>query len=200
MTPRAVLIGGLCAAIVVGLGVARGADSTGGAAHPEALSRPGVFETVSVAPTSSTQALDPLASDPMPDGSVSGGSVDGPGAAPVAAPARVPATPAAVPHAPGAAVPRTNAAVVTHAPAALPVEPAEVSGAVHQGSFCAARDAVSQSGYTSAGTKMTCSDADEPESQPRWRSAGGSVVSPTPLVPRPSSKPSETPSEAVLAN
>ena len=57
--PQTVLLGGLCAAIMVGLGVARGADSTGGVAHPDALSKPGVFESVSVAPTSSTLALDP---------------------------------------------------------------------------------------------------------------------------------------------
>jgi hypothetical protein len=194
--PQTVLLGGLCAAIMVGLGVARGADSTGGVAHPDALSKPGVFESVSVAPTSSTLALDPQASDPLPAGSLSG--VDGPGGAPVLAPVQVPATPAAVPRAPVAAVPRTNA---THAPAPLPVASTEVTGAVHQGAFCA-RDTVGQSGYTSAGTKMTCSyDADEPESQPRWRASGGSGVAPTTTVtPRTSSKPSEAPSQTASAD
>jgi hypothetical protein len=96
----------------------------------------------------------------------------------VIAPVQVAATPA-VPRAPMAVVPRAKATVVTHALAPLPV----VSGAVRQGSFCA-RDAVGQSGYTSAGTEMTCSyNADELESQPRWRASGGPVIAPTTIAP-----------------
>jgi uncharacterized membrane protein YgcG len=91
MTSRTVLLGGLCAAIVVGLGVARGPDSTTDAAHPEALSRPEMFGSVSAAPTSGAldPASDPLPSDPLPDGSLPGAGASGPGAARVPARAAI---------------------------------------------------------------------------------------------------------------
>ena len=139
------LVGVLCAAILVGLSFARGTAAMTGVAHSERgpSSASFVTSTTVAAPSSDPDPTDVALPAASPRGS-SRGPV-GLGAAP---PVPVPVTPA----------------VVAAAPQAV------ASGVVRQGAFCA-RDAVGQTGYTSSGTKMICTYADG-EDQPRWRADG----------------------------
>jgi len=141
----AVLVGVLCAAILVGLSFARGTAAMTGVAHSERgpSSASFVTSTTVAAPSSDPDPTDVALPAASPRGS-SRGPV-GLGAAP---PVPVPVTPA----------------VVAAAPQAV------ASGVVRQGAFCA-RDAVGQTGYTSSGTTMICTYADG-EDQPRWRADG----------------------------
>jgi len=141
----AVLVGVLCAAILVGLSFARGTAAMTGVAHSERgpSSASFVTSTTVAAPSSDPDPTDVALPAASPRGSPRGPI--GLGAAP---PVPVPVTPA----------------VVAAAPQAV------ASGVVRQGAFCA-RDAVGQTGYTSSGTTMICTYADG-EDQPRWRADG----------------------------
>jgi hypothetical protein len=126
----AVLVGVLCAAILVGLSFARGTAAMTGVAHSERGPSSASFVT-------STTVAAP-SSDPDPtDVALPAASPRGPVGLAAAPPVQVPVTPA----------------VVAAAPQAV------ASGVVRQGAFCA-RDAAGQTGYTSSGTKMICTYAD----------------------------------------
>src|SRR3954452_12944354 len=138
----AVLVGVLCAVILVGLGFARGTAAMTGVAHSERGPSSASFGTST---TVAAPSSDPDPSDVALPASSPRGSSRGLAVAP---PVQVPVTPA----------------VVAAAPQAV------ASGVVRQGAFCA-RDAVGQTGYTSSGTKMICTYGDG-EDQPRWRADG----------------------------
>ena len=136
------LVGVLCAVILVGLGFARGTAAMTGVAHSERGPSSASFGTSTTVASRSSDPDPELSDDVLPAASPRGSS-RGP-----VGPAALPVTPAAV-----AAAPQAVA-----------------SGVVRQGAFCA-RGAVGQTGYTASGTKMICTYGDG-EDQPRWRADG----------------------------
>jgi hypothetical protein len=169
-TGWAVLVGVLCAVILVGLSLARGTASMTGVAHSE--------RGPSSASVGTSTAVASLSSDPDPSaialpGSSPRGSSRGAVGLAAAPPVPVPATPAVA--APSEGEPQ-----------------AVVVGVVRQGAFCAAKVA-GQTGYTSGGTTMICSYGDG-DDRLRWRAVGPEQEEPTD-EPEPSERPEPTAAE-----